>query len=91
MKTLGVTELRQRAAEVMEELKSDAEPRLILQRSQKVAYLIEADAYESERAELAAARRALFIREVRDAEAEYSAGGSQAFDDVESLIESTRG
>jgi prevent-host-death family protein len=86
MKTIGVTELRQRAAEVIEAVRESAEPTLVLQRSQKAAYLVGADLYESDQAELQAARRALFLREVREAEAEYGAGSFTEYDDVEGLI-----
>jgi prevent-host-death family protein len=91
MKAIGVTELRQHAAEVIEAVQRDGEPAIILQRSRKVAYLVEAESYEAERAELAAARRALFLREVREAEAEYTAGGAHPYDGVESLIDDLRG
>jgi prevent-host-death family protein len=91
MKAIGITELRQRAAEVIEDVQRDGEPTVILQRSRKVAYLVEAESYEAERTELAAARRALFLREVRDAEAEYVAGDTRSYDTVESLIDDLRG
>jgi prevent-host-death family protein len=86
VKTVAVTDLRQRAAEILEELRAGDEPFCILQRSQKVAYLVAAEHYERERAELAAARRALFLREVREAEAEYTAGTASVYEDVETLI-----
>jgi hypothetical protein len=41
--------------------------------------------------ELAALRRALFLREVREAEAEYQAGAAVEFDDVEQLLVQLRG
>lgn len=86
MKVIGVTELRQRAAEVLEDLAGSAEPLAILQRSRKIAYLVDADRYDAERAELATARRQLFLCEVREAEAEYAAGSGRAYGDVEGLI-----
>ena len=43
MKVIGVTELRQRAAEVLDDLAGSGEPLAILQRSRKVAYLVDAD------------------------------------------------
>lgn len=87
MKTIGVTELRQRAAEVIESLREDDEPTLVLQRSERAAYLIGAEQYEAQQAELAATRRELFLREVRDAEAEHGAGKSTHYGDVESLLD----
>jgi prevent-host-death family protein len=86
MKAIPVTELRQRTAEVLEEVRSSEEPYVILQRSQKAAYLVEAAQYESQMAELRAARRQLFLREVREAEAEYSAGKATEFEDMEALL-----
>ena len=90
MKTIGVTELRQRAAEVIDAVRQSGEPAVILQRSRKVAYLINAEQYEAKLAELAATRRALFLREVREAEVEYVAGESKRYDDVESLLDDLR-
>jgi len=91
MKSIGVTELRQRTAEILEALHDAEEPVAILQRSQTTAYLVDARRYEAEREELRAARRALFLREVREAEAEYQAGGSTEFADVEDLLSDLRG
>jgi hypothetical protein len=41
-------------------------------------------------AELRAARRQLFLREVREAEAEYAAGGSSEYEDIDSLLDDLR-
>lgn len=90
MKSIGVTELRQRAAEILEALHSSEEPIAILQRSQTTAYLVDAERYEAEREELRVARRALFLREVREAEAEYTAGSSTAYTDMEALLDELR-
>lgn len=91
MKAIAVTELRQRTAEVLEDLRASDEPYVILQRSQKAAYLVDADQYDGQMAELRAARRQLFLREVREAEAEYAAGGAHRFDDMEALLAELRG
>lgn len=91
MKSIGVTELRQRTAEILESLHDAEEPVAILQRSQTTAYLIDAKRYEAERDELRAARRALFLREVREAEAEYAAGDSAAYEDMDALLGDLRG
>ena len=91
MKSIGVTELRQRTAEIIESLHDAEEPVAILQRSQTTAYLVEARQYEAERDELRAARRALFLREVREAEAEYTAGGSTVYEDIDTLLDDLRG
>jgi prevent-host-death family protein len=91
MKSIGVTELRQRTAEIIESLHDAEEPVAILQRSQTTAYLVDARRYEAEREELRAARRALFLREVREAEAEYDAGGSTAYEHMDALLDDLRG
>ncbi len=91
MKSIGVTELRQRTAEILESLHEAGEPVAILQRSRTTAYLVEARHYEAERDELRAARRALFLREVREAEAEYHAGDAVTYDDVDGLLTELRG
>lgn len=91
MKSIGVTELRQRTAEILESLHDAEEPVAILQRSQTTAYLVDARRYEAEREELRAARRALFLREVREAEAEYAAGGSAVYEHMDALLDDLRG
>jgi prevent-host-death family protein len=91
VKSIGVTELRQRTAEILESLRDSEEPVAILQRSQTTAYLIDAKRYDAEREELRAARRALFLREVREAEAEYRTGGSTTFADMDALLDDLRG
>ena len=85
MKTVPITEFRQRAAEIINDVQT-GEPTVVLQRSQKVAYLVGPDSYERDQAELSALRRGLFLAEVRESEAEYRAGGVQAFDSVDELI-----
>jgi prevent-host-death family protein len=91
MRSIGVTELRQRTAEILESLRDGDEPVAILQRSQTTAYLVDAAQYEAERAELRAARRALFLREVREAEAEYLAGDAAVHADMDALLDDLRG
>jgi prevent-host-death family protein len=90
VKAIGVTDLRQRTAEVLEEVHGATEPIAILQRSQKAAYLVDADVYDAQLAELRTARRELFLREVREAEAEYSAGDATSFDAMEALLDELR-
>jgi PHD/YefM family antitoxin component YafN of YafNO toxin-antitoxin module len=87
MKSIGVTGLRQRTAEILEELHASEEPIAILQRSQKTAYLVDADRYDAEREELRVARRALFLREVAEAAGEYSAGGATTYADMDKLLD----
>ncbi len=91
MKHIGVTELRQRTAEILERLRDAEEPIAILQRSQTAAYLVDARQYEAEREELRIARRALFLREVREAEAEYQTGDATTYDDMDALLADLRG
>lgn len=91
MKSIGVTELRQRTAEILESLHDAEEPIAILQRSQTTAYLVDAKLYEAEREELRTSRRTLFLREVREAEAEYAAGDAPTFADMDELLADLRG
>jgi len=91
MKSIGVTELRQRTAEILESLHDSEEPVAILQRSQTTAYLVDARRYDAEREEVRALRRALFLREVREAEAEYTARGAQTYEDMDGLLNDLRG
>lgn len=86
MKTVPITEFRQRAAEIISDVQA-GEPTVVLQRSQKVAYLVGPDLYERDQAELSALRRGLFLAEVREAEAEYRAGDSSTFGHVEALLD----
>jgi PHD/YefM family antitoxin component YafN of YafNO toxin-antitoxin module len=62
----------------------------ILQRSQTTAYLVDAKRFEADRDELRAARRALFLREVREAEMEYASGGSASYEDIDALLDDLR-
>jgi PHD/YefM family antitoxin component YafN of YafNO toxin-antitoxin module len=86
VKTIGVTDLRQRTAEVLDGLAGSLEPVAVLQRSRKIAYLVGADVYDAQQVELANVRRQLFLREVREAEAEYASVPARDYSDVEELI-----
>jgi len=90
MRTVPITELRQRVAEVFDDVQASDEPTVVLQRSRKAAYILNPDRYERDQAELATLRRALFLSEVREAEAEYRAGESRRFDDMEALLDELR-
>jgi prevent-host-death family protein len=90
MRTIPITELRQRAADVIEEAGSSDEPTVVLQRSRKAAYIVSPERFEHDQAELRTLRRALFVAEVREAEAEYSAGDARRFDDMEALLDELR-
>jgi len=90
MKTVPITELRQRAAEVIDAAGESDEPTVVLQRSRKAAYIVSPERYERDQEELRTLRRALFVAEVREAEAEYQAGATPEFDDMESLLDELR-
>jgi prevent-host-death family protein len=90
MKTVPISELRQRVADVIDEVQASDEPTIVLQRSRRAAYIVNPDRYERDQQELALLRRQLFLSEVREAEAEYSAGATSHFDDVEQLLEELR-
>jgi prevent-host-death family protein len=90
MKTIGITELRQRAADVIEQASTSDEPTVVLQRSRKAAYIVSPERFDQDQAELRALRRALFLAEVQEAEAEYASGDVERFDDVEDLLDRKR-
>jgi len=90
VKTVPITELRQRVADVLEDVQASDEPTLVLQRSRKAAYIVNPARYEQDQAELRHLRRAVFLAEVREAEAGYQAGGTARFDDVEQLLDEIR-
>jgi prevent-host-death family protein len=91
MKTIPVSDLRQRVADVIDDVQASDEPTVVLQRSRKVAYIVNPEHYERDQAELSALRRALFVAEVREAEAEYKAGEAHGVDDVEQQLDSLPG
>lgn len=91
MKSVPITELRQRAADVIEDVGSSDEPMVVLQRSRKAAYIVNPDRYEQDQAELRTLRRALFLAEVREAEVEYAAGTAARYQDMEALLDDLRG
>lgn len=86
MKSVPITELRKRIAEVIHDLQEDEEPTVVVQRSRKAAYIVRPERYERDQSELLLLRRQLFLTEVREAEAEYDAGEAHRFDDVEELL-----
>lgn len=90
VKTVPISDLRRRIADVIDEVQAGDEPTVILQRSQKAAYIVKPERYEQDQAELLLLRRQLFLSEVREAEAEYQAGEAHRFDDVEQLLDDIR-
>ena len=90
MKTVPISELRQRVADVIDDVATSDEPTIVLQRSRRAAYIVNPDRYERDQQELALLRRQLFLSEVREAEAEYSGGTTSQFDDVEQLLDELR-
>jgi prevent-host-death family protein len=90
MKTVPISELRKRVADVIDEVQASNEPTVVLQRSRRAAYIVNPDRYERDQHELTLLRRQLFLSEVREAEAEYRAGDARRFDDVEGLLDELR-
>ncbi|MEX0625230.1 MAG: type II toxin-antitoxin system Phd/YefM family antitoxin [Chloroflexota bacterium] len=90
MKTVPISELRQRVADVIDEVRTSDEPTVVLQRSRRAAYIVNPERYERDQKELSLLRRQLFVAEVREAEAEYRAGGAPRFDDVDRLLDQLR-
>lgn len=90
MKTVPISDLRQRIAEVIDQAREADEPTVVLQRSRPAAYIVSPERYERDQQELSALRRQLFLAEVREAEAEYRAGDSHRFDDMDQLLDELR-
>lgn len=91
MKTIPISDLRQRVADVIDDVKASDEPTVVMQRSRKAAYIVNPERYERDQAELSTLRRAVFMAEVREAEAEYGTGQARQFDDMEQLLDELRG
>ncbi len=91
MKTIPISDLRQRVADVIDDVQASDEPTVVLQRSRRAAYIVSPERYERDQAELSGLRRAVFLAEVREAEAEYEAGEAPRFDDIEQLLDELRG
>ena len=90
MKTIPISDLRQRVADIIDDVQASDEPTVVLQRSRKAAYIVNPERYERDQAELSTLRRAVFLTEVREAEAEYAAGEAARFDDVQQLLDALR-
>ena len=90
MKTVPISELRTRIADVIADAAASDEPTIVLQRSRPAAYIVGPEHYERDQAELNALRRALFLSEVREAETEYQAGAAKTFEDMEGLLDELR-
>lgn len=90
MKTVPISELRQRVADVIGEVQASDEPTIVLQRSKPAAYILSPDQYERDQRELALLRRQLFVSEIREAEAEYATGGARAFGSIDDLLAELR-
>jgi prevent-host-death family protein len=91
MKSVPITELRQRVADVIDGVQKSDEPTIVLQRSRPAAYIVSPEAYDRDQRELRLLRRQLFLSEIREAEAEYAAGNTKQFKDVDDLLEELRG
>jgi prevent-host-death family protein len=90
MKTVPISELRQRVADVIDDVQGSDEPTVVLQRSRRAAYIVSPERFERDQQELSLLRRQLFMAEVREAEAEYVANAAPHFDDVEALLDELR-
>jgi len=90
MKSIPISDLRQRVADVINDVQASEEPMVVLQRSRRAAYIVNPERYERDQAELRLLRRAVFLAEVREAEAEYRTGEAPRFDGVEQLVDELR-
>lgn len=87
MRVVSVTDVRQKATELLDRARQDGEPILICVRSRPVAYIVEAERYEKMEHDLKRLRAELFWQGVADAEAEHRAGKSRTYGSAEELIE----
>lgn len=90
VKTVPISDLRRRIADVIEGAREADEPTVVLQRSRPAAYIVSPERYERDQKELSSLRRQLFLAEVREAEAEYRAGSAVRYDDMERLLDDLR-
>jgi prevent-host-death family protein len=90
MKTVPVSDLRQHVADVIEDVQATDEPTIVLQRSRPAAYIVSPERYKRDQRELSLLRRQLFLSEIREAEAEYRAGGASKFEDIDQLLDELR-
>jgi len=90
VKSIPISDLRQRVADVIDDVQASDEPMVVLQRSRRAAYIVSPERYERDQAELSALRRVVFLTEVREAEAEYQVGAASRFEDVEQLLDELR-
>jgi prevent-host-death family protein len=90
MKSVPISDLRQRIADVIDQAREADEPTVVLQRSRPAAYIVSPERYERDQQELSALRRQLFLAEVREADAEYQAGEAARYDDMEQLLDDLR-
>lgn len=90
MKTVPISELRQRVADVIDDVQGSDEPTVVLQRSRRAAYILSPERFDRDQEELSLLRRQLFLAEIREAESEYAADATPRFDDVEALLDELR-
>jgi prevent-host-death family protein len=90
VKSIPISDLRQRVAEVIDDVQASDEPIVVMQRSRPAAYLMSPEHFERDQNELSTLRRALFLSEVREAEAEYGAGDAKKFEDLGQLLDELR-
>jgi prevent-host-death family protein len=91
MKSVPISELRKRVADVIEDVQRHDEAMIVLQRSRPAAYIVSPERFERDQRELLLLRRQLFLAEIHEAEAEYRAGESPRFADVDELLNELRG
>ena len=86
MKTVPISDLRKRVADVLDAVRASDEPTIVLQRSRPAAYLVSPERFERDQRELSLLRRQLFLAEIREAETEYGAGEAARFENVDELL-----
>ena len=91
MKSIPISDLRQRVADVIDDVQSSDEPTVVMQRSRKAAYIVNPDRYERDQAELSALASGGLPRRGSRGGSRVQRGDVHPFDDVEQLLDEIRG
>lgn len=86
MQTVSITQVRQAATRLIDQVRRTHQPILVIQRSSPAAYLVDAAAYEALQHELRELRHQLFWQEVAAAQAEHRGGQTRVYDQADELI-----
>lgn len=86
MRVVSITEVRQDATKLVEQIRETREPVLVCVRSRPAAYIVDAQAYEAMERDLKRLRYEAFWRGVEESEHEQRAGLSRVYESAGDLI-----